>query len=160
MHANLFFTELFLPNWLHLYCYRYSYKISNNFTGSAVLIVTTVICRLVAFCCALRHISVQQSPAIIITPKIFSTSSVTDVYVYRLLIFMFTDCFLSQFIMRSVIFQGSSCYHVQLRMLGLLASYCLASYQIQGLTLGLLFQWVFVRTSLYVKNVSYMVHML
>ena len=85
-----------------------SYKISNNFIGSAVLIVTTVIFRLVAFCCYLRHISVRQSPAIVITPQIFLTSSVTDVYVYGLLIFMFTDCFLSEFIMRAVIFQGSN----------------------------------------------------
>ena len=144
MHANLFFTELFLANWLHLQCYRYSYKISNNFTGSAVLIVTTVICRLVAFCCYLRHMSVQQSNAIIITPQIFSTSSDTDVYVYRLLIFMFRDC---EFIMRSVIFQGSSCYHVQLTMFGT-SSFLLFSVLSDSGIRSTVFQWAFVRTSL------------
>ena len=43
------------------------YQIS--FTGLAVLVVITVIFRLVAFCCYLRHISVRQYPAIVITPK-------------------------------------------------------------------------------------------
>ena len=61
--------------------------------------------------------------------------------------------------MRSVIFQGSSCYLVQLRMFGT-ASFLLFSVLSDSGIRPTVFQWVFVRTSLYVKSVSYMVHVL
>ena len=61
--------------------------------------------------------------------------------------------------MRSVIFQGRSCYHVQLRMFGT-ASFLLFSVLSDLGIRPTVFQWVFVRTSLYVKSVSYIVHVL
>ena len=48
--------------------------------------------------------------------------------------------------MRSVIFQGSSCYHVQLRMFGT-ASLLFSVLSDSGIR-PTVFQWVFVRTSL------------
>ena len=63
--------------------------------------------------------------------------------------------------MRSVIFQGSSCYHVQLRMFGTASFLLFSVLSDSGIDLRpTVFQWVFVRTSLYVKSVSYMVHVL
>ena len=63
--------------------------------------------------------------------------------------------------MRSVIFQGSSCYHVQLRMFGTASFLLFSVLSDSGIDLRLtVFQWVFIRTSLYVKSVSYMVHVL
>ena len=80
---------------------------------------------------------------------------------------MFTDCFLFiMFIMRFfrvAILIGFMihCYHVQLRMFGTASFLLFSVLSDSGIDLRpTVFQWVFRRTSLYVKSVSYLVHVL
>ena len=144
-------------------------KSQTSFTASAVLIVTTVIFRLVAFCCYLRHIST-------ISCHRHNPPNILNLGCYWCLMFTFTGywylrlqvascqsllCALSSFRLAILIGSMMHCYHVQFRMFGTASFLLFSILSDSGIDLRpTVIQWVFVRTSLYVRSISYLVHVL